>query len=627
MSLSSTTHQSDPQAPASLPPPTRASQPPRPRVTSPRASLLSQSPEQSGDEESGVRGTSKPKPKSRFNTARSSSLRGGRKNTPDSRKSSHVSFEQQPGVTLEEPDIAPGDGEEEITLIKDSGRVETGISSGSADSTASSVVPEIWVKQYVLSFDGGGVRGYSSLLIVREIMQIIENIERNGCNNSGGGGNDDAEGWDPAYSSYHPHEPLEPTTSGSESEESGNGNGGNHAAGKRPAAQHSQYLPCHYFDYIGGTSTGGLIGIMLGRLRMNINDCITEYETLGDQVFGHPRIASIRGPIPAFREKYDCTRLKRVVEGVVRRRLKYRPDAVAADMFPSHETMCKTIVVSYQQKMAEDGDLDQEPAFLFRTYDHHPSNPKDPLERNPGLAHRVPIWEVARATSAAPTYFDAITVSGRKFGDGGFGTNNPTWEIFWEVTQMCGGTSHNVALTVSVGTGKSRVSRFGKGWLGRYITYLKAAKMLASESEKQHEDMERLARDRGLNYFRFNVAQGLGKMKLDEWKAPNRWGRRENETLKLIRGKTAEYLRDPEVRKNLRTVAEMLVRNRRERASTSRWEFVCLGTQYRCCYPGCPKSQKVRPDSKSLRSHLRKCHKVEDQDKIDRFVERGKCIY
>ena len=61
----------------------------------------------------------------------------------------------------------------------------------------------------ILSLDGGGVRGLSSLLILRNIM---EEIARR---------NDTAEA-----------------------------------------------RPCEYFDLIGGTGTGGLIAIMLGRLRM-----------------------------------------------------------------------------------------------------------------------------------------------------------------------------------------------------------------------------------------------------------------------------------------------------------------------------------------------------------------------
>ena len=62
----------------------------------------------------------------------------------------------------------------------------------------------------VLSLDGGGVRGLSSLVILREIMEEIQ----------------------------------------------------------RKSAVQDTPLPCQFFDLIGGTSTGGLIAIMLGRLRM-----------------------------------------------------------------------------------------------------------------------------------------------------------------------------------------------------------------------------------------------------------------------------------------------------------------------------------------------------------------------
>jgi patatin-like phospholipase/acyl hydrolase len=72
----------------------------------------------------------------------------------------------------------------------------------------------------VLTLDGGGVRGLSSLLILREIMEDIE---------------------------------------------------------RRTDADETP-LPCEYFDLIGGTSTGGLIAIMLGRLGMvNTRDDLADY--------------------------------------------------------------------------------------------------------------------------------------------------------------------------------------------------------------------------------------------------------------------------------------------------------------------------------------------------------------
>ena len=45
---------------------------------------------------------------------------------------------------------------------------------------------------------------------------------------------------------------------------------------------------------------------------------------------------------------------------------------------------------------------------LFRSYRHPPSIPIEVQERNPGEPDNHKIWQVGRATSAAPAYFKTI---------------------------------------------------------------------------------------------------------------------------------------------------------------------------------------------------------------------------
>ena len=75
----------------------------------------------------------------------------------------------------------------------------------------------------LLSLDGGGVRGLASLLILKRIMESIDHL--------------------------------------------------------------NPPKPCDYFDMIGGTSTGGLIAIMLGRLKMTVDECIDAYVGLAQSIF------------------------------------------------------------------------------------------------------------------------------------------------------------------------------------------------------------------------------------------------------------------------------------------------------------------------------------------------------
>jgi hypothetical protein len=54
---------------------------------------------------------------------------------------------------------------------------------------------------------------------------------------------------------------------------------------------------------------------MLGRLRMSIKDCIDTYRNLGSEVFGKKQPFHFLG-----QNKYDCTKLERIIQDVVRRR-------------------------------------------------------------------------------------------------------------------------------------------------------------------------------------------------------------------------------------------------------------------------------------------------------------------
>lgn len=76
--------------------------------------------------------------------------------------------------------------------------------------------------------------------------------------------------------------------------------------------------PCDYFDLIGGTSTGGLIAIMLGRLQMTVNECIAAYISLSDRVFEKKRHRI--GTKGKLKGRFDAVELERAIKQILRDR-------------------------------------------------------------------------------------------------------------------------------------------------------------------------------------------------------------------------------------------------------------------------------------------------------------------
>lgn len=154
----------------------------------------------------------------------------------------------------------------------------------------------------------------------------------------------------------------------------------------------------------------------------------------------------------------------------------------------------------------------------------------------------VTIWEAARATSAAPTFFKSLKMGPpgiqEEFIDGGMGCNNPTTQLLQEAGRVFG-ANRRVACVVSIGTGlKTNNASNAPQFLQRVIPVdmLKAIVSMATDCEETHSQMERRFSNVPDMYFRFNADQPVGEVGFDEWKEVDR-----------IVGYADNYLKNPAI--------------------------------------------------------------------------------
>ncbi len=214
----------------------------------------------------------------------------------------------------------------------------------------------------------------------------------------------------------------------------------------------SSFCLADYFDYISGTSTGGIIaaGLSMG---MSVSDILTFYKAAGAQMFVKANL------LDRLRYKYEDEPLA----------LKLKEVFGADTEFGSDRLRTLLSLIMRNATTDSPWPLSNNPYAKYN----------DSARADDNL--KFPLWQLVRASTAAPTYFppEAIVLPGGDgakdkqfvFVDGGVTTyNNPAFQMFLMATldrywvrkpeaRWPAGVDN--MLIVSVGTGTSPDVRVG----------------------------------------------------------------------------------------------------------------------------------------------------------------------
>jgi len=199
------------------------------------------------------------------------------------------------------------------------------------------------------------------------------------------------------------------------------------------------------FDLVAGTSTGGILALGLAkpsakdatRPQFAASDLAALYKTEGGRIFARSPWRHIHAFDNLLDERYDASGIESVLE-------EYFGDV------PLSKAVTEVLVTSYELQT-------RQPWFFAR----HKAREKADFD--------FPMRFVARATSAAPTYFEPEAVPKtsptQSLVDGGVYANNPAMCAWVETKKLHPGPEE--VLVVSLGTGQHTRPipyKDAKGW-------------------------------------------------------------------------------------------------------------------------------------------------------------------
>lgn len=237
-------------------------------------------------------------------------------------------------------------------------------------------------------------------------------------------------------------------------------------------------LPYECFDLMGGSGTGGLVAMMLARLRMSVDDALNEFFIIVEQVYNQESIS------PSER----TARLKTCLEDMMNR------GNHPLDMKLTEETglgACQCFVTTSLR-------INASTTVCLRSY---------PVQSSP--LSPITVIDAALATCATQPQFAPI-FSGQGFRKkeyigAGIGASNPIHELFTEAQSLFGGDA-NVASMLSLGNGHPGIIT-----LSSNDAEFGSANMiwdLMNDCTQKAHDIEQRIGSTGI-YSRFSVEQGM----------------------------------------------------------------------------------------------------------------------
>jgi patatin-like phospholipase/acyl hydrolase len=195
------------------------------------------------------------------------------------------------------------------------------------------------------------------------------------------------------------------------------------------------FVLADYFDYVAGTSTGAIIATCLS-LGWPVAKIQAFYEASGAEMFDRASI------LQRFRYKFADDKLAALL----------RQELGAQTTLG--ETKLKTLLMLVMRNATTDSPwpLSNNPLATYNARDCD------------GCNLDLPLWQLVRASTAAPTYFppETIQVGSNRFifVDGGVTMyNNPAFQLFLMATvapyKLCWPAGEQAMLLTSVGTGAS----------------------------------------------------------------------------------------------------------------------------------------------------------------------------